>query len=159
MDQTRSLTAVKVSVAARMSTVQDLIKDALGEIQKYRAWSETFPAALQAARRVSEDIPDGFVWQDEFVSYWTPFDAIQRKLFVVVDELESKDPKLARELDPFLDPPKKAQIEFATSDPKFLNVGSDRAEIAYEETQLRRWHQNFSRWVNQSTRVLKNYTR
>lgn len=139
-----------------------VLKKAEFELRKYKAWIEDFPAALRAAQQSSTDIPDGHVWQDEFVDYWTPFDSIQRQMYdldeVLEDiQLEKGDfAHYAEQARRYLDPPRKAQIEYAIANPEFRrHPGQDRDLIAYPETRLVQWFRNASRWVEQALRSLQ----
>ncbi len=136
-------------VLTRYASTQDILSQAQKSLLKYRAWSRGFPAALSAARSSSKDLPDGWVWQDELVSFWRPFDAIQRQLFKLLDALEAQDRAAWAKLKPFFDPPQEAQIEAATDESGFFDRNGE-TQIAYKEANLRRWYREFTRWVVQA---------
>lgn len=137
--------------------VSALLEEAASQLHKYKAWSSTFIATLNAARLSSrEDLGGDFVWQDDFVEYWEPFTSIQRELLAIYDNLSDLDAPLAALVEPYIDPPTKAQIEFAIEDPVFLaRPAFNRNQIAYETRRLRVWHQNFTHWLGAALKGIR----
>lgn len=131
----------------------------LSELQKYAAWGKSFPATLARAEK-ADGLPPGLVWQTEFVAFWQPFDAIQKEMFELSDDLQSilEDSGrsgLWRALEDDLDPPRDAQLEFAMGETVFIDVAGSRSRIAYPIERLEAWHRNFSRWVGGAIRNLR----
>lgn len=136
-----------------------IIDRLLSSLQKYAAWAKAFPSALAHARK-AEGVPPGAVWQTEFVAFWQPFDAIQKEMFELSDDLqavleEAGRPGLWRALEQDLDPPHDAQIEFATAAGIFVDGPGSSSQIAHPIRRLEAWHRNFTRWVLAAIRHLK----
>lgn len=136
-----------------------IIDHLLSELHKYAAWAKSFPAVLARAQK-AEGLPRGLVWQTEFVAFWAPFDAIQKEMFELSDDLQSilEDAgrlPLWKAVEHDLDPPRDAQIEFATGQTEFIDVPGSHSRIAYPVQRLEAWHRNFTRWVTASIRHFK----
>jgi hypothetical protein len=127
-----------------------LFEEALAQLEKYKAWSSTFPATLRGARLSSrKDLDGDFVWQDDFIDFWEPFTSIQRELLALYDDVMDANPETASRIESYLDPPTKAQIEFATEVTEFLErPGFKRNQIAYDVRRLEIWHKHFSAWLD-----------
>lgn len=134
-----------------------LLEECLAELKKYKAWSSTFPATLKGARASSRgDLGGDFVWQDDFIDFWGPFTSIQRELLSLYDDIADANPHLAGRIESYIDPPAKAQIEFATEVTAFLErQGFDRKQIAYNTRRLEAWHDNFGKWLDDALEKLR----
>lgn len=134
-----------------------LLEAALGQLRAYRTWSSTFDGTLRHARgEVPEDVPADFVWQDDFIEFWAPFTQIQRELLALYDNLVDANPVAARRVEEYLDPPAKAQIEYATDVTEFFTrEGYGRKQIAYDIRRLQAWHSNFTTWLEGAIRGLR----
>lgn len=160
-EKTAALVAIRYKVAARYLAAGDTelagnFEDALRELKKFKAWSAGFDATLRDAIRSSVDTPKGFVWQEQFVDFWKPFDPIERRLMDLSDEihLNLDDPRLWGEASHFLDPPRGARIEDAISQPNFLKDSKGEERIAYPVAILEAWHKSFSKWIDGAIRGL-----
>jgi hypothetical protein len=134
------------------------LKEAALLVKKYEVWAASFPSTLKQAKRGSLDIDDPqLVWQDELVEFWLPFTSIQQDLFALHDDLRDVNIVLADMIEPYIDPPATAQIEYATEAPVFLSrAGSNnRKQIAYKTSRLEAWHRNFTHWVRVAFRELE----
>lgn len=145
--------------AAEVDEARATLDHLLSELQKYAAWGKSFPATLARAE-MADDLPPGLVWQTEFVAFWQPFDAIQKEMFELSDDLQSilEDSGrsgLWRTLEKDLDPPRDAQLEFAMGRTEFIDVAGSRSRIAYPVQRLIAWHRNFTRWVGGAIRNLR----
>lgn len=155
---------IMVARVARQHLAADdskvLLEEALAHLREYRTWSATFDATLKQARREdSEDLPPNFVWQDDLVEFWVHFTDTQRELLALYDSIEEVNPHLAARVEEFLDPPAKAQIEYATELSEFFTrEGYPRKQIAYDIRRLQVWHANFSNWLEIATRGLRAAT-
>lgn len=150
------MTSIATRVAIRHVTAQkghrEILQKALQELKKLQSWSRAFPTVLREALKDTEDLPDGYVWQDEFVEYWTPFDPIERRMFDILDDL-AVYPEIQGEVEPYLDPPKGSRVTDAISDPLFMvKSENNRPNLAYSVKRLKAWNKNFTRWVQQSIR-------
>lgn len=133
-----------------------LLDEGLQELKKYQAWIRGFDTTLRSAQKDSQGLPSGYLWQDEFVDFWKPFDAIQREVVDLLDRLEEENPEVWKVAHPLLDPPRQAQIEFAIAKPKFVQLpGEPYSRIAYPEAQLKAWARNFSGWVSKALSGLR----
>jgi hypothetical protein len=134
-----------------------LLEEALAQLKKYETWSATFDGTLRhALAEAPEDLPDNFVWQDDFVEFWAPFTEIQRELFTLYDSIEEINPDVAQRVEQHLDPPAKAQIEYATEVTEFFTrKGFGRRQIAYDIRRLQAWHANFTNWLGGAIRSLR----
>lgn len=152
-----SRVARRHTAADEARLVAILLEEAAKQLQKYRAWSTGFMSTLDDARLSSrEDLGANFVWQDEIIEFWEPFTGIQHELLSLHDGLLDLDPGLASQAEPHLDPPAKAQIEFATERTEFLaRPGFDRNQIAYDSRRLRAWHLNFAHWVEGAVKGIR----
>lgn len=160
-EKTASLVALRYKVASRylMAGNAELagnFEDAIRELKKFKAWSGGFDGTLKDAILSSTDISKDYVWQEELVSFWKPFDPIERRLMDLSDEihLNLDDSRLWGEASHFLDPPRGARIEDAISRPQFLNDAAGESRIAYAVQTLEAWHKNFSKWVEGAIRGL-----
>lgn len=154
----RHLVAAQEDPQVRLST---LLKQARTELQKYKAWSQGFTAALKRAQKGAQGLPVELVWQDEFRDFWEPFWPIENRLLNALEEMENlgasyKDlAKLTKEAGPYLDPPRGARIEDAISNPKFHDHPRlGRSQIAYPKEDLEQWFGKFSTWVDTALRGL-----
>lgn len=141
--------------------VPQYLATASSHVKKYEVWASSFRSTLEQAKEQSRDLDDpGFVWQDELVEFWLPFTSIQRDLFALFEEIRRASPSLADLLEPYIDPPSFAQIEYATEGAKFLDrINYDRKQIAYDLQRLGRWHEHFTGWVQVALRELTNANR
>lgn len=136
-----------------------IIDHLLSSLKKYAAWAKAFPSTLAHALK-AKNVPPGAVWQKDFVAFWQPFDAIQKEMFELSDDLQSVleeagRPGLWSALERDLDPPHDAQIEFATAAGIFIDGPGSSSQIVHPVRRLEEWHQNFSRWVDEAIRHLK----
>jgi hypothetical protein len=143
-------------VSSEASVIVDHL---LSGLRKYEAWAKSFPALLTQARAV-DGAPLGSVWQDELVDYWGPFDAIQKEMFELSDDLQSVLEDSGRigvwkAIEKDLDPTHDAQIEFATAEGAFVDLPGSRSRIAHPVRRLEAWHRNFTRWVAGAIRHVK----
>jgi hypothetical protein len=133
-----------------------LVEEALAQLKKYQAWSSTFERALKYARREAGTLPENFVWQDTFVDFWAHFTETQHELLALYDSIAEINPDVARQVEGHLDPPEKAQIEYATELTEFFTRdGYQRKEIAYDLRRLLAWHVNFESWVDSAIRGVR----
>jgi len=134
-----------------------LLEEALAQLKRYERWSATFDRILKHAREgAAESLPDGFVWQDDLVEFWGPFTEIQRELLALYDSLAEVNPTGANAAERHLDPPEKAQIEYATEVTEFFDRdGYNRKQIAYVIRRLQAWQANFTTWLGSATRGLQ----
>src|SRR5690606_36032485 len=160
-EKTATLVATRYKVASRFleargAELASNFDDALRELKKFKAWSSGFASTLRDSIRASSDIPEGFVWQEQFVDFWKPFDPIERRLMDISDEihLNLDDLRLWGEVSHFLDPPRGARIEDAISQLKFLDDSKGQERIAYPVATLEAWHKNFSKWIDGAIRGL-----
>ncbi len=157
---TRALTARdQRRYASEGSEAEVIIDHLLSSLEKYAAWAKTFPSTMADARK-AENVPPGAVWQRDFIAFWQPFDAIQKEMFELSDDLQSVleeagRPGLWRALERDLDPPHDAQIEFATAAGIFVDGPGSSSQIVHPIRRLEAWHRNFSRWVAGAIRHLK----
>jgi hypothetical protein len=150
--------SIPLRVADRVLARQDLkplLQAALVQLMKYRTWIGNFEGTLARAKR-ADDLPVGFVWQDEFVDFWMPFTSIQKALLDISDRISGQDEGAGLAVEVYLDPPVHAQIEFATDSTQFLDRdGEARKQIAYDTHRLEIWHRNFSQWLERALREVK----
>lgn len=160
-EKTATLVATRYKVAARFleagnTELAGNFEDAIRELKKFKAWSGGFDSTLRDAIRSSSDIREGYVWQEQFVDFWKPFDPIERRLMDLSDEihLNLDGSGLWGEASHFLDPPRGARIEDAISQPNFLKDSKGEERIAYPVAILEAWHKSFSKWVDGAIRGL-----
>jgi hypothetical protein len=134
-----------------------LLDAAIDQLREYKTWSSTFDSTLRHARRgAPESLPLNFVWQDDLIEFWSPFTTIQRELLALYDSILEVNPDVAGRVEDHLDPPQKAQIEFATDVTEFFTrEGFDRKQIAYDIRRLQTWHANFTTWLEGALRGLR----
>ena len=145
---------------AHRDLVIGYVNEAITQLKKYEAWAGGFSETLVRARASAGDLEEGFVWQDEWVDFWEPFTVIQRELFSLYDSLLGVNTPFAELVESYIDPPEKAQIEFATDGAKMLSrEGFSRKQIAYQVARLERWHQNFGHWLGEALRELQTARR
>jgi hypothetical protein len=134
-----------------------LFAEALNQLKKYKVWSSSFPEMLRQANHFSrEDLGAHFVWQDALIEFWEPFTSIQHELLSLHDGIRDLNRVLGAKIEPYIDPPAKAQIEFAIEDPKFFDrLPFDRKQIAYDTRRLQVWHRNFVHWVDLALKAMR----
>lgn len=152
-----SLRVAQRRVADETRVLPILYAEALTQLKKYKVWASSFPDVLRVARLESRaDIGGLFVWQDALIEFWEPFTSIQYELLALYDGVRDLNQALGARIEPYIDPPAKAQIEFAIEDPKFLQRPEfDRKQIAYDTRRLRAWYRNFVHWVNLALRGMR----
>ena len=141
-----SKTASEVARRIVSSTSPEILSRIAIELKKMRSWAKTFQGTFKDSQKDSSSAPAGYVWQEPWVDFWGPFDPIQSKLYDLGASLEKLDPKLASEVDSYLEPPRAARIEEAISNPKFAERDGEE-HIAYAERDLVAWSKAFNWWV------------
>lgn len=134
-----------------------LLEEAVVQLREYKTWSSTFDSVLRHARREApESLPLNYVWQDDFIGFWAHFTSVQRELLALYDGIAELNPDVAERVEQHLDPPQKAQIEYATEVTKFYTRdGYDRKQIAYDIRRLQAWHANFTSWLDDALQGLR----
>jgi hypothetical protein len=142
------------SVARRFIAAQDpnkALRGVLVELKKLQAWTRGFDAAYRASQKSSEGAPDGYVWQDDWVEFWYPFNPIQRKLYSYQESLEALGGDYATDVEAYIEPPRAARIDEVLDNPKFAERdGVDH--IIYSKKDLQEWYKAFSWWVDYSVK-------
>lgn len=146
-----SCRVLAIRASERIASTQQatvLMDRLIAQLKKYRVWAGGFEETLQRARSASGELGPDFVWQDEMVDFWAPFSEIQREIFTLDEALRRSSEALADLIESYIDPPSRAQIEFATEGARFLpRNGHQRRQIAYQVRRLEMWHQNFAQWL------------
>jgi hypothetical protein len=147
---TPSRVASRYLKVAASKELENLLKDALSELKKWKAWSGGFQFTLKDAQKGAEGLSPGEVWQDEFVAFWKPFDPIERRLIDISDAIVPvlADAMLWAEVTNYLDPPRGARIEDAISKVLFRDHPKKGSHIAYTVADLEAWDQKFTKWLD-----------
>jgi len=165
-EATVSKVATRYLVASRYieasdEGITDLYQKAQTEVRKWKAWVSGFDSTLRLALRDSEGLPSGYVWQDEFVKFWKPFDPIERRLMDITDLIEDSSLEnrslyaIYNEASMYLDPPRGARIEDAIQHPSFYDHPKyGKSHIAYPIRDLTEWNKKFSKWAEDAIRGL-----
>jgi hypothetical protein len=131
------------------------------------AWSKKFPQVLRKSEQASKDLPAGWVWQDEFLSFFSDYDPfVQRfqdldhsleghwlKQTGKLKDLAGRARRLARE------PGGKAAVTYPTNNFQFMPHPQKGEHIAYKVNDLKMWDKAFSDWVSDGQAVLKELKR
>lgn len=168
LEAVRTETAV-LKVAARFEKVaQDKLTRALAAGEKLLVdldvWVSRFPQVLRRAEHGAVGLPDGWVWQDEFVQYVTEYDDKFLSRFQDLDyDLEglwaegsgkaSDIALMARKA--LKEPSGKAGVNVGFENFKFMPHPEKKEHIAYPVADLKAWAQAFAAWVTNGQRQVR----
>lgn len=121
-------------------------------------WVARFGQVLNKAQQNSEDLPSGWVRQEDFVSFLSQFDEKLGPKLELLDDRVQKIWTTTELLDGILDkvrpattePEHKASLAYAVSDLEFFDDG-----IAYRVTTLKEWASAFEAWSKASVATVK----
>ena len=124
---------------------------------RIRTWLKGFPMALREARKDTDDIPKGWVWQDPFVGFFEGYDLYQKQLFDLGQKLKAINTPEAKAARAATEPPKSARINQAIKTIDFaMHPDTGQDHIIYPESTLEAWQTRFSAWATKSSGLLKS---
>jgi hypothetical protein len=125
---------------------------------RIRTWYKGFPTALREARKGTDSIPNGWVWQDPFVGFFEGYDPYQKQLFELGQKLKAINTSEAKAAKAAIEPPGGARVNQAIKTIDFAThpeTGQDH--IIYPEANLGAWRTRFSAWLTKSSTLLKSF--
>lgn len=143
-----------------------MLEKAVDVHSQLQRWIDRFPAILKEARKEAQDLPEGLVWQDRFVPYWSELDAWEKELSELSYQAEGLEyPKgsanvaLRRTIENTLSKhstPDKARLTYAIDRVHFeFSTKLNRKDhIAYEISRLETWARAFEAWTHEAKRTL-----
>lgn len=146
--------------AAKPEDLEPTLKQLSIIHDRIQTWLRGFPSALQEARKGTENIPQGWIWQDPFIGFFETYDLYQKQLYDLGRKLnslalvfpEAKQAKFA------VEPPRDARVNKAIGTIDFAqNPETGEDHIVYPEGLLKGWYKEFSDWTIKSSKLIKSF--
>lgn len=155
-------------VANRYATSKDGVVTTMARGRKLLAdlgaWVAKFPQVLRVAEQGKGDLPSGWVWQDEFLSFFNDYDSFIERFQDIDHSLEGHWLKQTGKIKEAVgvarralrEPNGKAAVTYPTNSFSFMPHPEKGEHIAYKVADLKTWYKAFADWVDAGDRAVTN---